>query len=48
MHGLWGMGQMMFTKYLIAVDVHDTSEVLFRLGASTDPLTLPARSGADG
>jgi 4-hydroxy-3-polyprenylbenzoate decarboxylase len=41
MHGLWGMGQMMFTKYLIVVDddvnVHNTSEVLFRLCASTDP-----------
>jgi 4-hydroxy-3-polyprenylbenzoate decarboxylase len=41
MHGLWGMGQMMFTKYLIVVDedvdVHNTSEVLFRLGANTDP-----------
>ena len=20
MHGLWGMGQMMFTKYLVVVD----------------------------
>ena len=41
MHGLWGMGQMMFTKYLIVVDddvdVHNTSEVLFRLWANTDP-----------
>ena len=41
MHGLWGMGQMMFTKYLIVVDddvdVHNTSEVLFRLCSSTDP-----------
>jgi 4-hydroxy-3-polyprenylbenzoate decarboxylase len=41
MHGLWGMGQMMFTKYLVVVDddvnVHDTSEVLFRLCANTDP-----------
>jgi 4-hydroxy-3-polyprenylbenzoate decarboxylase len=35
------MGQMMFTKYIIVVDedvdVHNTSEVLFRLCASTDP-----------
>ena len=34
MHGLWGMGQMMFTKYIVVVDddvdVHNTSEVLFR------------------
>jgi 4-hydroxy-3-polyprenylbenzoate decarboxylase len=41
MHGLWGMGQMMFTKYLVIVDddvdVHNTSEVLFRLCANTDP-----------
>ena len=41
MHGLWGMGQMMFTKYLIVVDaevdVHNTSEVLFHLCADTDP-----------
>jgi 4-hydroxy-3-polyprenylbenzoate decarboxylase len=41
MHGLWGMGQMMFTKYIIVVDedvdVHNTSQVLFRLCASTDP-----------
>ncbi|MEO6035497.1 MAG: hypothetical protein ABIQ35_09600 [Verrucomicrobiota bacterium] len=41
MHGLWGMGQMIFTKYLIVVDddvnVHNTSEVLFRLDANTDP-----------
>ena len=44
MHGLWGMGQMMFTKYLVVVDddvnVHNTSEVLFRLCANTDPLSL--------
>jgi 4-hydroxy-3-polyprenylbenzoate decarboxylase len=41
MHGLWGMGQMMFSKYIIIVDddcdVHDTSQVLFRLCANTDP-----------
>jgi 4-hydroxy-3-polyprenylbenzoate decarboxylase len=41
MHGLWGMGQMMFTKYLVVVDeevnVQDTSEVLFHLCANTDP-----------
>src|SRR5205814_10456203 len=32
---------MMFTKYLVVVDddvdVHNTSEVLFRLSANTDP-----------
>jgi 4-hydroxy-3-polyprenylbenzoate decarboxylase len=41
MHGLWGLGQMMFTKYLVVVDddvdVHHTGEVLFRLCANTDP-----------
>ena len=41
MHGLWGMGQMMFTKYLVVVDaevdVHNTSEVLFHICANTDP-----------
>jgi 4-hydroxy-3-polyprenylbenzoate decarboxylase len=37
MHGLWGMGQMMFTKYLVVVDVHNTSEVLFHLCTNTDP-----------
>jgi 4-hydroxy-3-polyprenylbenzoate decarboxylase len=41
MHGLWGMGQMMFTKYMVVVDddvnVHNSSDVLFRLCANTDP-----------
>jgi len=41
MHGLWGMGQMMFTKMIVVVDadvnVHDTREVLFRLCANLDP-----------
>jgi 4-hydroxy-3-polyprenylbenzoate decarboxylase len=35
------MGQMIFTKYIVVVDedvnVHNTSEVLFRLCANTDP-----------
>jgi 3-polyprenyl-4-hydroxybenzoate decarboxylase len=35
------MGQMMFTKYIVVVDddveVHNTSEVLFRLCANSDP-----------
>lgn len=53
MHGLWGMGQMMFTKYIVVVDddvdVHNTSEVLFRLAANTDPQrdTLLTRGPAD-
>jgi len=41
MHGLWGMGQMMFTKYIVVVDddvdVHNTRDVLFHLCANTDP-----------
>jgi len=41
MHGLWGMGQMMFSKYIVVVDedcdVQNTSEVLFHLCANTDP-----------
>ena len=35
------MGQMMFSKYIVVVDedvdVHNTSDVLFRLCANTDP-----------
>ncbi len=41
MHGLWGLGQMMFAKYIIVVDedvdVQNTSQVLFRWMANTDP-----------
>lgn len=41
MHGLWGLGQMMFTKYIIVLDehanVHDMQEVIWRLGTATDP-----------
>jgi 4-hydroxy-3-polyprenylbenzoate decarboxylase len=41
MHGLWGMGQMMFAKIIVVVDddcdVQNTSEVLFRLCANIDP-----------
>ena len=41
MHALWGLGQMMFTRYLIIVDhdvdVHDMSEVLYRVGLQADP-----------
>jgi 4-hydroxy-3-polyprenylbenzoate decarboxylase len=35
------MGQMMFSKYIAVVDadvdMHNTSQVLFHLGANTDP-----------
>lgn len=40
-NGLWGMGQMMFSKIIVVVDadvdVHNTSEVLFHLCANIDP-----------
>jgi 4-hydroxy-3-polyprenylbenzoate decarboxylase len=53
LHGLWGMGQMMFSKYIIVVDddvdVHNTRDVLFRLCANTDPQrdTLFTRGPSD-
>jgi 4-hydroxy-3-polyprenylbenzoate decarboxylase len=41
MHALWGLGQMMFTRYVVIVDedvnVHDLSEVLYRVGLQADP-----------
>jgi len=41
MNGLWGMGQMMFSKIIVVVDadveVHNTSDVLFHLCANIDP-----------
>jgi len=41
MYGLWGLGQMMFTKWIVVFDkevnVQDTSEVLWRLGNNIDP-----------
>ncbi len=41
MHALWGLGQMMFTRYVVVVDegvdVHDLSEVLYRVGLQADP-----------
>ncbi|HXW67110.1 MAG TPA: menaquinone biosynthesis decarboxylase [Thermoplasmata archaeon] len=41
MHALWGLGQMMFVRYLVIVDddvnVHDLSEVLYRVGLQADP-----------
>ena len=41
MHGLWVMGQMMFTKILIVVDhgvnVHDLAEVTWIVGNHIDP-----------
>jgi len=41
MHALWGLGQLMFVRYLIVVDedvdVHDLGEVLYRVGLQADP-----------
>ncbi|MGH7773015.1 MAG: menaquinone biosynthesis decarboxylase [Candidatus Binatia bacterium] len=41
MHGLWGMGQMMFTKIIIVVDhdvnVHDLAQVTWIVGNHIDP-----------
>jgi 4-hydroxy-3-polyprenylbenzoate decarboxylase len=41
MHALWGLGQMMFTRYVIVVDqdvnVHDLREVLYRVALQADP-----------
>ncbi len=41
MHALWGLGQMMFVRYLIVVDddvnPHDLSDVLYRVGLQADP-----------
>jgi 4-hydroxy-3-polyprenylbenzoate decarboxylase len=41
MHALWGLGQMMYTKFLVVVDesvnVQDAEEVLWRVGAEADP-----------
>ena len=41
MHALWGLGQMMFVRYLVVVDddvdPHDLREVLYRVGLQADP-----------
>ncbi|MBL0332868.1 MAG: menaquinone biosynthesis decarboxylase [Chlorobiota bacterium] len=41
MNALWGLGQMSLTKYLVVVDsdidVQNTNEVLFYVGANVDP-----------
>jgi len=41
MHAIWGMGQLMFSKFIIVVDedvdVQNTDEVLFYVGAHVDP-----------
>ena len=41
MHAVWGLGQLAATKMIVVVDehvnVHDTDEVMFYLGANVDP-----------
>ncbi len=41
MHAIWGLGQMMFTKFIIVVDkdvnVHDVDEVLWKVGNNVSP-----------
>ncbi len=41
MNALWGLGQLMFSKFIFVfdedVDVHDLRDVLFRIGANCDP-----------
>lgn len=41
MHGLWGLGQLMFSKFIFVfehdVNVHDLDEVIWRIGANCDP-----------
>lgn len=42
MHGLWGLGQLMFTKIIVVVDedvdVQNISEVIWRVGNNVDPV----------
>ncbi len=42
MNALWGLGQMSLSKYIVVVDsdvdVQNTDEVMFYLGANTDPM----------
>lgn len=41
MNALWGLGQLMFTKFIFVfeedVNVHDLRDVIFRIGANCDP-----------
>lgn len=41
MHALWGLGQMMFVRYIVVVDhdvnPRDMKEVLYRVGLQADP-----------
>ena len=48
MNAVWGMGQMMFTKFVVVVDehvdVHDYSEVTWRVFNNVDPAPRHASS----
>ena len=50
MNAVWGMGQMMFTKFVVVVDehvdVHDYSEVTWRVFNNVDPRARHASSCA--
>jgi 4-hydroxy-3-polyprenylbenzoate decarboxylase len=41
MHALWGLGQLMFSKFIVVfdeeVDVQNLNEVIWRIGANVDP-----------
>jgi len=41
MNAVWGMGQMMFTKFVIIVDedvdIHNLNDVMWRVGNNVDP-----------
>ncbi|KPK75867.1 MAG: hypothetical protein AMJ79_09415 [Phycisphaerae bacterium SM23_30] len=41
MHGIWGLGQLMFSKFIVVVDedvdVQDADKVWFEVGANVDP-----------
>jgi UbiD family decarboxylase len=45
MNSLWGMGQMMFAKYIIVVDetvnVQNVSEVMWKVFNNADPRRIP-------
>src|SRR5256884_6552065 len=45
MHGLWGMGQMMFSKYIVAVceeiSREKKNQILFRFCAKNHPPPAP-------
>ncbi|MCR4418827.1 MAG: menaquinone biosynthesis decarboxylase [Clostridia bacterium] len=41
MHGLWGLGQLALSKFIVVVDaevdVHDLEQVIWQVGANVDP-----------